>query len=422
MLTSPTGDDLSRSFDTFDISARRSVIAAVSGGSDSTALLLLLKDYLDRHGGDTRLVAVTIDHQLRDGSAAEAEAVGRLCARHGISHRILAWTGPKPATGIAAAAREARYRLLAEAAREAGTDLVLTGHTADDQAETVLMRQARDGGRGLAGMATATLFDGAVWLARPLLDARRAKLRDFLARQGIGWADDPTNSDAKYERSRVRTELGSPGGGGRVEAALTIAAKARADREQLGLMAAAVIDLCARRVAPGLIRLDPVCLDTQPREAVLYALRILLAATGAKEQLPDESRTATLLDRLRVKKQCRGVLSRTLVDRRAAGIFLLREARGLPLAPTIPREEGGGAVTRSPSRLWEGHTQATADVPASLVRAAAATAPSSAPPILAPWHRFLPSFDLMPARAAARLFGAAEIPDPPFPGHNGRKA
>ena len=120
-------------FGQIDLDSRKTVIVAVSGGSDSTALLTGARCWLSRHFPHKNIVAVTVDHGLRTEAAAEAVKVSELCGRLGIEHRTMRWQGEKPETGIAAAAREARYRLLAEAAEESRTDLVLTGHTADDQ-------------------------------------------------------------------------------------------------------------------------------------------------------------------------------------------------------------------------------------------------------------------------------------------------
>ncbi len=185
-------------------SAGGTVIAAVSGGSDSTALLVLLSDWLRAHSPDTRLVAITIDHGLRAQSASEAMQVAALCERLGIAHETLSWVGDKPERGLMAAARAARFLLLDEAARRLGATIVLTGHTADDQAETVLMRAARGEGPGLAGIAPATLYKRRTWFVRLLINIRRIALRQYLLAGGIAWIEDPTNANLAFERSRAR--------------------------------------------------------------------------------------------------------------------------------------------------------------------------------------------------------------------------
>ena len=127
---------------------------AVSGGPDSTALLWLAARWRDGLRSRPKLIAVTIDHGLRKESAREARAVKRLAGKLKVEHRTLRWTGTKPKTGIQEAARDARYRLLGAAARKAGAQHILTAHTLDDQAETVLFRLARGSGvAGLRGMA-----------------------------------------------------------------------------------------------------------------------------------------------------------------------------------------------------------------------------------------------------------------------------
>lgn len=189
----------------------RRLLLAVSGGADSMALMRLAGLLKSSGAADVRVA--TVDHGLRREARLEAEMVGREAGALGLAHSTLAWTGEKPTSGVQAAAREARYRLLIANALAIGADALMTAHTADDQAETVLMRLARGSGpRGLSGMAAETqIAAGAslpVRLLRPLLGFRRASLRAYLHEQGAVFVDDPSNEDFAYERVRVRSLLG----------------------------------------------------------------------------------------------------------------------------------------------------------------------------------------------------------------------
>ena len=152
------------------------IVLAVSGGPDSIALMWLAARWRRALKRGPRLIAVTVDHGLRPEAAREAREVKRLARTLELPHRTLRWTGTKPKTGLPAAAREARYRLLAQAARASGATHILTAHTRDDQAETLLMRMLRGSGiAGLAAMARET-DRGGVRLARPLLDVSKSQL------------------------------------------------------------------------------------------------------------------------------------------------------------------------------------------------------------------------------------------------------
>lgn len=178
---------------------------AVSGGPDSLALLLLAA--AARPG---QVEAATVDHQLRAESADEAAMVAGLCEKFGIPHGVLStrWVD-KPATAIQERARRERYQLLSFWAEERGLDALVTGHHADDQAETLMMRLTRGAGvRGLAGMRTSSRTPGSkVRLLRPLLGWRRAELVQICRDAGIVPAADPSNDDEHYERVRVRKHL-----------------------------------------------------------------------------------------------------------------------------------------------------------------------------------------------------------------------
>ncbi len=202
------------------LGAHARLALAVSGGADSTALLFLMQRWRKALADGPVLSVLSVDHGLRSGARAEAEAVVRLAERYGLSGRLLVWQGEKPQSGIQQAAREARLDLLTEAARETGADAVALAHTADDQAETVLMRLARGSGLdGLAAMAPVS-WRGETRLVRPLLDIGHERLVATLEAEGLTWFEDPSNQNIDFERIRLRRLLGDLAGAGIGVAAL----------------------------------------------------------------------------------------------------------------------------------------------------------------------------------------------------------
>lgn len=188
------------------LSQEAALLVAVSGGPDSVALLALLAAWVQMPDRPV-LHAATIDHGLRPESAGEAAAVAALCATLGIGHAILRWEGAKPASGVQAEARRARYALLANEARRLGGATLVTAHTLDDQAETMLMRLAHGSGpSGLAGMRRRSEVNGVV-LARPLLGLPKARLIATAEAHGLPFVRDPSNSDPRFERIRWRETM-----------------------------------------------------------------------------------------------------------------------------------------------------------------------------------------------------------------------
>lgn len=245
---------------------------AVSGGSDSTALLLLL------HASGREIHPVTVDHSIRAESAAEAAAVRALCERHGLRHTTLVWDAPHDAGNLQARARRARRELIATWAIERGISDVALGHTLDDQAETVVMRLARGSGvDGLAAMAPVTRAVGVAW-HRPLLGVRRADLRNWLESGGVGWIDDPSNDDTRFDRVRVRAAmpaLATVGlGAERLAATARSMGRARAALEKGTRDLAAA---CLSEGGAGDLVLDPAGFTGAPEE---LRLRLLAGALG----------------------------------------------------------------------------------------------------------------------------------------------
>lgn len=194
------------------------VVVALSGGGDSMALLRLAADWAEVRG--RRLVAVTVDHRLNPESETWTRRCEATARRLGLDWIGKRWNGDKPVTGLTAAARAARHALVADAAREAGARVILTGHTADDVAEADWMRArpVDEGGSTLGRLrewspSPAWPEGRGLMLLRPLLGERRSALRDLLRAQGDDWIEDPANLDPRFGRSRARRALRDEGAG-----------------------------------------------------------------------------------------------------------------------------------------------------------------------------------------------------------------
>ena len=179
-----------------------SLLFAVSGGPDSVALMLLASRWSLRK--DRRIAIATVDHGLRAGSSNEASLVGEWSRALGFTHHVLEWREAKPKTRIQERAREARYRLLTGCAQDIGASAIVTGHHADDQAETILFRLTRGSGvAGLAGMSSVSTL-GELRLHRPLLQLRKAQLEDICNQADQAFVRDPSNENIDFARTRIR--------------------------------------------------------------------------------------------------------------------------------------------------------------------------------------------------------------------------
>ncbi|MGR9394769.1 tRNA lysidine(34) synthetase TilS [Rhizobium leguminosarum] len=334
------------------------ILVAISGGSDSTGLLLLLDEAAKAAPHlKISLCAATVDHALRAGSADEAREVAALCASLGIPHTIMIWQGDKPKTGIMAAAREARYGLLATAATDFKADLIVTGHTLDDQRETLQMRGMRTE-QVSTGIADAVLFDRRFWILRPLLFSTREDIRAFLKERGVPWIDDPSNEDTKYERVRMRRQLSA-------DAGMTKDISA-AWKERLALSSRGAEWLDRHfRLHGGL--LGQVMSDglRQDRAVLDYVLARLAAVFGGQPFAPGRGHMERILAFATGSKPGRMTAGRVVFDLRHDGLYLARENRGISPLALRPGEAG----------VWDGRFYSRNGSVASIeIQAAAAHA------------------------------------------------
>lgn len=329
---------------------------AVSGGRDSMALACLAAAYAKKTGA--RILALTVDHGLRDGSDKEAALVQSWCEGLDLEHQILTWRGIKPVTGIQAAARTARYKLLVEACNETGIEKLMTAHSADDQAETVMMRLSRGaGGSGLRGMEEEILFAAGagapVSLLRPLLDASRACLTATVKVFRQPFVDDPSNEDHAYERVRARALLADMEGRGALtrQVLLQVASEAKKTHDLLQIQYAETFQQLAGCFYQwGGAALDQKLIDRVSRDAFAATARRLIYAVGGGEHMPEEGAAISALES--VMKTGAGTAGGSLLRLSDGRVWFLREPAALlgraGVAPIKERPVAAGSKI-----LWD---------------------------------------------------------------------
>jgi tRNA(Ile)-lysidine synthase len=378
------------------------LLLAVSGGPDSTALMLLAARWRQSLKVKPALIAVTVDHGLRAEAAREAAAVGRLARKLGLRHRTLRWTGAKPKTGLQQAARAARYTLLGEAARKAKATHILTAHTLDDQAETVLIRLCRGSGiSGLGAMSRVSLLPllvrqrapsrlaGEGWgggyaassgrsnsppsrppspaasvgdlsrkggrmttggapdelmLVRPLLDIPKARLIATLKAAGIAFADDPSNRDPRFMRARLRGLMPVLAREGLDARRLALLARrlGRADAAIEAAVDRAEAELARTPSAAGAVAFDAAGYAGLPAEVALRLIGRALSLTGDEGpvELAKLEALKTALDRAQTAGNAR--------FRRSLAGAMVTLARGQIVVERAPARRGKALTTRRP--------------------------------------------------------------------------
>ncbi|APX84618.1 tRNA lysidine(34) synthetase TilS [Methylorubrum extorquens] len=308
-------DRLVRALAPFLEEPARPALLAVSGGPDSTALM-----HAAARSGRDRFRVATVDHALRPGSADEARAVGRLATELGLIHTILTWDAPRHGSRVQASARGARYRLLTDHAERIGAGLILTAHTLDDQAETVLMRLiAGSGPSGLAGMRDERPLAPGIRLVRPFLNLSKADLVAYCEMHRLPFLRDPSNTDERFTRARLRRLLPLLAEE-RLNAARLARLAVRAGRDDAALRqrAEAVLSEITRTDEGGL-RLDGQRLHREPCAIVLRVVDAALDTVAPVHEAPIPKR----LERLEA------LVLNALLPALAEGRALRRTLRGV---------------------------------------------------------------------------------------------
>ena len=335
-------------------------LVGLSGGGDSTALMEITRLWAARKGAGSgiRVSACIVDHGLRAGSAEAAQAVAEGWQARGAAVQVRRWergsasaslTSAAPASQ--AAARAARHGILADAARACGAGTILLAHTSDDQAETLAMRLIKaTGPDGLAGMAQlsqspADPLPGAALVARPLLDASRQDLRDWLVARGLSWIEDPANREHRFTRVAVRSRLAALTQAGPDPARRLLAISALAAQLRQRIDADALILAAQAASVPGDHLIFPQLAAFPVGPALVRAMGWAVAVAGSRTP----ASTARPVDPQRLAQALRQAIGGRAAN--LGGALIRRQADSLLVMPEPRRRSRVSAPEPEPGLL-----------------------------------------------------------------------
>lgn len=318
---------------------------AVSGGSDSLALAILLARWCGRNR--VSLSALTVDHGLRPDSVGEARRVGEWMAAYGIDHHVLRWQGDKPASGVQEAARYARYDMMSRWCRDNGVHKLCLAHQAEDQAETFLMRAARGSGiDGLACMRPVSRRAG-ICLIRPLLGVSRSQLRGVLTAADQDWINDPSNSNEIYLRTRLgRLVTGLQNSGLPVQRIVALAAGFGELRDGFDAIIDEILRMGVTLHCEGYATVNARLLVQMHEEVGRRLLIHLVRLIGGKPYAPRRDRVDRAVDRLRSNITPK---SMTL-----GGCRIMHQGHEIMISREVRRDESQMAVLPGDNVHWRG--------------------------------------------------------------------
>ncbi len=327
------------------------------------ALLRLADRWALSQPGPPVLSILTVDHGLRAGSEAEAARVAAWSAELGRPHVTLKWDGRKLLTGIQAKARKARYDLLSGWCLANGAQALLTAHTMDDQAETVLMRLRRTTSPdSLSGIPARGQWNGLPVL-RPLLGLRRKALRSALEEMGQGWIEDPSNNDTRFERVRVRGALGQlDGDEGAVERLAALAGDCSRTVRLLDRNAGRWISLWVEETGAGVCFAEAEPFRVLPPALQQRILSWLVVHHGGGRLRPERDELQRLAQWLSTSAAPpRATLAGAIVGKRKTQFWVTREPSRIDATPQTVPETG--------KLLWDGRFMITAPPGSTIVPA-----------------------------------------------------